>query len=74
MFNNTKTLVRLKKQSVDALSSFTKIVSDLTSNNKEIIAEKESREKQKLVLEEEIVELSAIEEANTKVITKIQNF
>lgn len=74
MFSPTSTITRLQKQSANALTSFTKIVSDLTSNNKEVDSEISSREEQKRVLDSQIETLNTIKTSNDKVINKIQKF
>ena len=60
MFSSSNTIARLQKQSNNALTAFTKIVTDLTSNNKEV--------------DSEIETLNTIKTSNDKVINKIQKF
>ena len=74
MFSSTTTIARLQKQSANALTAFTKIVNDLTSNNKEVDSEISSKEEQKRVLDSQIETLNTIKTSNDKVINKIQKF
>ena len=74
MFSSTTTIARLQKQSANVLTAFTKIVNDLTSNNKEVDSEISSKEEQKRVRDSQRETLNTIKTSNDKVINKIQKF
>ena len=71
---NTPTAIeQLKQQSVDAVAIFDKTVKSLEQANIVAILEKDVRQKEIERLNQEIGEINTIQEANNKVITKINN-
>ena len=71
---NTPTAIeQLKQQSVDAVAIFDKTVKSLEQANTVASLEKDVRQKEIERLNQEIGEINTIQEANNKVITKINN-
>ena len=71
---NTPTAIKqLKQQSVDAVAIFDKTVKSLQQANTVASLEKDVRQKEIERLNQEIGEINTIQEANNKVITKINN-
>ncbi len=71
---NTPTAIeQLKQQSVDAVAIFDKTVKSLQQANTVASLEKDVRQKEIERLNQEIGEINTIQEANNKVITKINN-
>lgn len=64
---------QLKQQSIDAVAIFDQTIKSLEQANTVAILEKEFRQKQIDKLNQEIGEINTIQEANNKVITKINN-
>ena len=64
---------QLKQQSVDAVAIFDKTVKSLQQANTVASLEKDVRQKEIERLNQEIGEINTIQEANNKVITKINN-
>ena len=64
---------QLKQQSVDAVAIFDQTIKSLQQANTVASLEKDVRQKEIERLNQEIGEISTIQEANNKVITKINN-
>ncbi len=64
---------QLKQQSVDAVAIFDQTVKSLQQANTVASLEKDVRQKEIERLNQEIGEINTIQEANNKVITKINN-
>ena len=64
---------QLKQQSVDAVAIFDQTVKSLQQANSVASLEKDVRQKEIERLNQEIGEINTIQEANNKVITKINN-
>ena len=67
------TIEQLKQQSIDAVAIFDQTVKSLQQANTVASLEKDVRQKEIERLNQEIGEINTIQEANNKVITKINN-